>query len=158
MRWLRRRRTPVRARYEKRFEEPRPINIPDWELLEELEALLGPHSKVGLQGPYGAYGEPGKGRVITYGVATVAELRTKVEERGVPLWAIRILKRIEDPEGGNELYVQMYLTTGSRREIIVSGDEEDEASVDDMITRLAELVTRAADRYTASHHAESPPG
>src|SRR5262245_30376851 len=93
MRWLRRRRTPVRPRYGKRVEETRPIQIPDWELLEGVEALLGPHLERGLQGPYGAYCARENGAVITYGVATVAELRAKVEERGVPLWAIRILKR-----------------------------------------------------------------
>jgi len=152
MRWLRRRRTPVRARYGKRFEEPRPISIPDWELLEEVEALLGPHLKTG-QGPYGAYAERENGSVITYGVATVAELRAKVEERGVPLWAIRILEWIDDPK----LSVKMHLTT-DRREVMVSGDAEDEASVDDMTARLAELVTRAADRHTASHQPEPPLG
>jgi hypothetical protein len=88
--------------------------------------------------------------VITYGVATVADLRAKVEERGVPLWAIRILKSIDDPKRGNVLYVRMYLTTG-RREVIVSADDEDEASVGDLTTRLAELVSQAADRYAAVH-------
>jgi hypothetical protein len=44
----------------------------------------------------------------------------------------------------------MYLTTG-RREVIVSADDEDEASVGDLTTRLAELVSQAADRYAAVH-------
>jgi hypothetical protein len=144
MRWLRRSRTPLRPRYEKRFEEPRPINVPDWELLEEVEALFGLDSE-GRPGPYSALGHT----VQIYNIATVADLRAKVEERGAPLWAIRILKRMDDPKGGNELYVRMYLTTRSRREVIVSGDAEDEVSVDDMTTRLAELVARAADRSTA---------
>jgi hypothetical protein len=157
MGWLRRRRTPERPRYEKHFEEPRPIDIPDWELLEEVEALLGPHSEKGLQGPYGAFAERKNGGVITYGVATVAELRAKVEERGAPLWAIRILKWIDDPKLVNGLYVKMHLTTGFR-EVFVSADGEDEASVDDMTARLAELVSRAADRYTAPPHPEPPRG
>ena len=149
-------RNPERPRYGKHFEEPRPINIPDWELLEEVEALLGPHSEIGLQGPYGAYGGR-ENPVITYGVATVADLRAKVEERGVPLRAIRILKWIDDPKLVNGLYVKMHLTTGFR-EVFVSADEEDEASVDDMTHRLAEMVSRAADRYTAPPHSEPPQG
>jgi hypothetical protein len=146
----------VRPSYEKRFEEPRPINIPDWGLLEEVEALLGRRSE-GRQGPYSARGHG----LEIYNIATVSDLRAKVEERGVPLWGIRILKRIDDPRLVNGLYVRMYLTTRGRaaaREVIVSGDEEDEASVDDTITRLAELVTRAADRYTAPDEPESPLG
>jgi len=155
MRWLRRRRTPVRPHYEKQFEEPRPINIPDWELLEEVEALLRFHPEEGPDWPYSAFGDGNN--PVALNVATVADMRAKVEESGLPLWAIRIRRSIDDPKLVNRLSVKLHLTTG-RREVIVSADEEDEASVDDMAARLAELVTRAADRYTAPHHAEFPRG
>ena len=92
MRWLRRRRgAPVRPRYEQRFEEPRRIAVADWELLEGVEALLGPYGGPEQgpyggpgQGPYGAYQPAESGGVITItnGVATVADLRALVEERG----------------------------------------------------------------------------
>ena len=136
----------MRPRYEQHFEEPRPINIPDWELLEEVEALLRSHSEESLDRPYSAFGDGNNPVVLN--VATVADLRAKVEERGVPLWAIRIRGSIDDPRLVNGLYVKMQLTT-DRREVIVSGDGEDEASVDDMTDQLAELVRQAADRYAA---------
>ena len=129
MRWLRRRRTPVRPKYERRFEEPRPINIPDWELLEEVEALLRFHPEEGPDWPYSAFGDGNN--PVALNVATVADMRAKVEESGLPLWAIRIRRSIDDPKLVNRLSVKLHLTTG-RREVIVSADEEDEASVDDM--------------------------
>ena len=133
----------MRPRYAQNFEEPRPISIPDWELLEEVEALLGAH-RSGPVGPYSAFNGHNP---VALNVATVAELRAKVEAHGGPLWAIRILRWIDDPKPG-WLYVKMHLTTG-RREVFVSGDAEDKASVDDMTARLAELVRQAADRYAA---------
>ena len=68
----------MRPRYEQHFEEPRRIAVADWELLEAVEALLGPYGGPG-QGPYGAYEH---GRTITHGVATVADLRALVRGTG----------------------------------------------------------------------------
>jgi hypothetical protein len=85
---------------------------------------------------------------VILNVATVAHLRAKVEEREVPLWAIRIRESIDDPKLVNGFYVKMYFTTG-RREVIGSGDGDDEASVHDKTPRLAELMRQAADRCAA---------
>ena len=131
----------MRPRYEQHFEEPRPINIPDWELLEEVEALLG----APRLGPYSAFSH----NPVALNVATVADMRAKVEEREAPLWAIRILGSSDDPNLVNGLSVKMHLTT-DRREVFVSADAEDKASVDDMTAQLAELVRQAADRYAAA--------
>jgi hypothetical protein len=109
------------------FEEPRRIDIPDGKLLEGIEALLGPHPEKDLQGPYGAYEELD---VVTYGVATVAELRAKVEQRENPLWAIRILKRI----GGT--YVRVYVRNGYC-EALVSADAGDRTHANDMTAACA---------------------
>ena len=135
----------MRPRYEQRFEEPRPINIPDWEVLEEVEALLGDGPRSRGIGPYSAFSN----NPVALNVATVADMRTKVQEREAPLWAIRILGEIDDPKLVNRLSVKMHLTTG-RREVFVSADAEDKASVDDMTAQLAELVRHAADRYAAA--------
>jgi hypothetical protein len=104
------------------------------------------HPEEGPDWPYSGFGDGNN--PVALNVATVADMRAKVEESGLPLWAIRIRRSIADPKLVNRLSVKLHLTTG-RREVIVSGDEEDEASVDDMAARLAELVTQAADRYTA---------
>ena len=61
----------------------------------------------------------------------------RFEEREDPLWAIRIRESIDDPKLVTGFYVKMYFTTG-RREVIGSGEGDDEASVHDRTARLAE--------------------
>jgi len=129
-------------RYEKEFELDRQIELPDWELLETVEAWLGPSVVGGTRGPYTATASDAS--PIKYNVS-LPDLRAAIESSEQPVAGIRVLLWPDSPS----VSVEMYFWHDCR--VSVSAPVEDKAVVTETIARLAELVSQAVERYAARH-------
>jgi hypothetical protein len=133
------------SRYEKWFELDRQMEVPDWELLEAVEAFVGPSVAGGSDRPYTAIADGGV-PIDKYN-ASLAEVHAAVQRSEKGVWAVRVLLGPDVPAASD---VRMYLYRGHCR-VGVSAAAESEALVTETITRLAELVAKAVERYAAAH-------
>jgi hypothetical protein len=115
----------------------RPIDIPDWALLEQLEKLLAPYEPL-QNDPFQL--EDSRG---TYREATVTALRASANDRGDPPEAMYVGLTT----AAGHVYELHVTSTGSHG---YARHPDDEAFVRLMEGRSIELLGRAADRFGTS--------
>ena len=128
----------VARRYQKQLSDLPEVEVPDWVLLEKLDALVGPYRdpRSGLQLKYEAKDSRG-----FYSAESLKQLHSEVEKQEesphlviVDLW-------------GGEVRVAVTMSRSKGSDALVHSD--DEAFVNHVSTRIRELFAKAAIPTTA---------